>query len=265
MSNLLAENKNRVTLLLAVGIIAITLVISAIIFANSNIYIKNLGSSLVQNGMLVNTVTVSGDGKVYAKPDMASLTVSVSELANTSQEALNNANTKINSVIEKLKSNSIAEEDIQTSQLNIYPEYDYTSGGSILRGQRASISLTVKVKSLDDKATKAAKVIDDVSTVSNVSISSINFDIENKTSLFTSARELAFNKAKQKAEELSKLSGTKLLAPVSISDATYDVSTPSPMLNYASDAVKSGAEGATSIQTGQLEVSINLNVVFGIE
>lgn len=265
MQKFLSENKNRLTILIGIALFSIAIVLSAVIFANSNIYIKNLGTSLVQDGNLVNTISTSGDGKVFGKPDMASFSVSISELASTSQQALANANQKSNEVINRIKNNGVSEDDIQTSQLNIYPEYDYLTSGSVLKGQRATISISVDVKGIDSTATKVAQIIDSVAQVSNVSIGSISFDIQDKTSLFSKARELAYNKAKQKAEELSKLSSTKLLEPVSISDATYETSSPLPV-NYAAEAATMGGKGSdTSIQTGQLEVSVNLNVVFGIE
>jgi len=264
MNTFFVDNKNRLTLILCVIIFCIAILASALVFANSNIYIKNLGTSLEQNGMLVNTISTSGDGKVFGKPDMAMFSLGVSELAQTSQTALSNANQKATELIAILKANGIPDNDIQTSQLSIYPEYDYTNNGSVLKGQRASISLSVKVKGIDEKAEKVAKTIDAVSQISNITIGSIGFDIEDKTALFTSARQLAFAKAKQKAEELSILSNTKLLTPVSISDATYDVSAPQTV-NYAADAIKSESTAGTSIQTGQLEVVVNLNVIFGIE
>jgi uncharacterized protein YggE len=262
----LSQYKNQITVLVAVLFLCFGGLVAVLILSNTNFYIKNLGTSLVQDGKLVNTITVTGDGKIFAKPDMAEFTVSISELAQTSSEALTNANKKIDEVMNVLRGNAIDANDIQTSQLSIYPEYDYARGVAVLKGQRATVSLNVKVKKIDEKATKVSKVIDEVSKVTNIQLGSISFDIEDKTTFFSKARTEAFNKAKQKAEELANLSGVKLLKPVSISDATYDVSAPMPA-TPASFGGKAAADSAvsTSVSTGQLEIRVNLGVIYGIE
>lgn len=256
--------KNQVIAVTAIIALVVTVIALALIFLNTPIYIKSLGNSLEQNGALVNTVTVAGDGKVTVKPDMATITLSVSELADTSAQALQNANVKMNQVSDILKSNGVADNDIKTSQFSIYPEYDYSSGTAVVKGQRATISLSVDIKGLDAQATKATKIIDQVSGIDKIQLGSISFDLENKEQAYNQARELAFNKAKQKAEDLAKLSGVTLLKPVSITDLSTNVSSPTPigLLNASAasaDSVK------TSISSGDLDLSISLNVVFGID
>lgn len=251
----------------AVFLICITIIVSTLIISNGSFYIKNIGGAVEQNGKLVNTISVSGDGKVFAVPDMATLTISDTELATTSAAALDKVNQKMNQVLTVLKNNGIASTDIQTSNVNIYPQYDYTSSGTVLKGQQASVSLSVKVKKLDSKASKVTSILDQSAQISNIQIGSISFDIEDKTTFFSQARKAAFDKAKQKATELASLSSVKLLSPVSISDTTTDITPPITYNNVAQDsAVKAPSPaGSTSIQTGQLQVSVSLNVVFGIE
>ena len=246
-------------------IISLTIVVVAFLFSRTGIYIKSLGGSVETGGKISNTISVTGDGKVSAKPDMATISVSFSELASTSKDALDRVNVKIAEVQKMLKDNGIPESDITTSGLNIYTEYDYAGSVRRMTGQRASESLEVKIKKLDDKASKAAKIIDQLSTVNNVQLGGISFDIEDKTTFFSQARELAFNKAKQKATELAKLSGVKLQKPVSIVDTVYDVSTPM-YSNVAKMALPMTGGGTdTSIASGNLEVSANLSILWGIE
>src|SRR5258708_34626208 len=128
MNAMFSRNKNQLTALFITIILAVVIVGSVLILSNTNFYIKNLGSSSVQNGQLVNTISVSGEGIVFAKPDMAELTISASEAASTSEEALQNTDTKINQVISILQNEGIDPKDIQTSQFSVYPGYDYSSG-----------------------------------------------------------------------------------------------------------------------------------------
>jgi hypothetical protein len=225
--------------------------------------------STMTDGQKVGILSVSGDGKAMARPDMVTVSASFSETANTSAEALDKVNRKMSEIINVAKANGVPDKDIQTSGLSIYPEYEYGPFGGTpkLKGQRASESVSVIVRGVDEKAEKASRLIDQVSAIENVQLGGISFDIENKTALFTQAREAAFSKAKQKAEELAKLSGVKLTKPVTITDNVVEYSP--PIMNYAmaeramapmvADAV------STPIQSGELSVTVNLSVGWGME
>lgn len=248
-------------------VVSIAIILSAMIISRTGIYIKNTGG-VESNGKISNTISVSGDGKVSAKPDMVQLNIGFQEKASTSKEALAKVNTKIESALKVLKDNGISDADIITSNLNVYTEYDYSNGSRKILGQQASETLEVKIKKIDDKATKAVKVIDELSSIDNLQMNSINFDIEDKTKLFSQARELAFNKAKQKAEELAKLSKVKLDKPVSISDSTYDIAPVTRYSNVAqfkTVALEDSAAGGSQISSGQMDITANLSILWGIE
>lgn len=249
-------------------IISIALIISALFISRTGIYIKNTGG-VESNGKISNTISVSGDGKVSAKPDMVQLNIGFQEKASTSKEALAKVNSKVDSAIKILKDNGISDSDITTSNLNVYTEYDYSGSSRRIVGQQASETLEVKIKKIDTKATKAVKIIDELSNINNLQMNGIYFDIEDKTELFSKARELAFNKAKQKAEELAKLSKVKLDKPVSISDSTYDISPVNYTSNVAqfksASVARDEASGAGSISSGQMDITANLSILWGIE
>lgn len=252
--------------LLPVIIVSCALIVSTLIFKSTGIYIKSI-SSTDAGGRVSDTISVSGDGKATARPDMVEINVSINSLAATSQQSLDKTNQKVAEVIKVLKNNNIPETDYQTSGLNIYTEYDYSDKVRRITGQRSTQSINIKIKKIDDKATKASKIIDELSAVSDIELNGIVFNIEDKTKLYTQARELAFNKAKQKASELAKLAGVKLSKPVSISDSTYDVSP----IRYSNTAELKMANaisadgGSTQISTGEMSVSANLQILWGIE
>lgn len=259
--------KENIFQITKIAVFGIFVIVGALIVSGTGFTIRNLGTSIEQDGKIINTISVSGDGKVYVKPDMAILNISVSELSPTSEEAINKASEKINEVTKVSKTLGVVDEDIKTTQYSVYTEYDYSRDQRRVLGQRATIGVEIRIKKLDDKATKATRIIDGVSKISNIEISSIQFDLENKEDLFSRAREIAFNKAKRKAEELSSLANVKLITPVQISDASYDTSLPPMMRNVAFNDLalesKSGTSG--SISTGQLEINANISVIWGIE
>jgi hypothetical protein len=250
--------------LLPVVIVSAAVILSALIFKSTGIYIKSISGAEV-NGRVSDTISVSGDGKVTARPDMVELTVSISNLAATSQQSLDKTNQKVSQITQILKNNGLPDTDYQTTGLNIYTEYDYSNSTRRITGQRSTQSLEIKIKKIDDKATKAAKIIDELSAVDNIEINGITFNIEDKTKLYTQARELAFGKAKQKASELANLAGVKLTKPVSISDSNVEVSP----VRYSNTAqlkmADSAIGGGTEISTGEMSVSSNIQILWGIE
>lgn len=254
------ENKN-----LSLLIICGTIIVSLGIFSSTGVVIKQTGG-VETGGGISNTISVSGDGKVFAKPDMAEVSLSFSELAGTSREALDKVNQKIDEAIKVAKNNGITDSDISTTGLNVYTEYDYNNSVRRIIGQRATQSLSVKIKKLDSKATRAATLIDQLSAINNVQLSGISFDIEDKAKFYSQARELAFNKAKQKAQELAKLSGVGLEKPVSITDATYDISPRPYQSNVMELKMASGNAGDSSqVPSGEMSISSNLSVLWGIK
>src|SRR5438093_9174974 len=73
-------------------------------------------------------IVVSGNGKATGKPDVAQITLGVSKLADTVQQARDDAASSLDAMIKTVQANGVSKDDIQTQQFNISPEYDYTNG-----------------------------------------------------------------------------------------------------------------------------------------
>lgn len=86
----------------------------------------------------VNTISTTGNGQVNVAPDIATISVGVSETAATTIAALSKANAKISQLTTLLASSSIPTTDYSTSSISINPQYDYTNGSAVLTGQSAS-------------------------------------------------------------------------------------------------------------------------------
>lgn len=255
------ENKN-----IQVLAVCATVLVAVGILVSSGIKVRNTSVNTTSNGGVTNTVSVSGQGKVMVKPDMVTISLSFSEVAPTSKEALDRVNERIAKAVKVLKDNGVGDEEVTTSNLSVYPAYEWDGVllKSRLKGQRATQSLTVKVKKIDEKATKAAKIIDELAVIDNVQLSGIDFDVEDKTKLYTEARELAFKKAKQKAEELAKFGGVRLGAPVSITDTTAEVM-PMYRSNIQTMSAEKAVGGGADLPSGQMEVEAGVSVLWEIK
>ena len=176
-----------------------------------------LASLLADDGG-VSGISVSGQGVAAAAPDIASLSLGVSTLADTARQARDNAAAGMTDLIASLTDNGIAEEDYHTSQFSIDPEVDYRPNGEqVLRGYRVTSVLSVTVRDLD----RVGEVIDDaVDAVGDpIQVQGVTFSIESPAALQSGARAQAMADAKAKAEELAELAGVGLGKPITISES----------------------------------------------
>src|SRR3989344_4581423 len=72
-----------------------------------------------------NTISVPAEGKVSATPDLATITLGVITQGTTPQQVQEESTKKINRIIEAVKNDGVAKEDIVTSQFNLFPRHEY--------------------------------------------------------------------------------------------------------------------------------------------
>jgi uncharacterized protein len=209
----------------------------------------------------VRGITVSGEGKVSGEPDLALITIGVSTLRPTVAEARDAAATALTGILDSMRATGVADDDIQTSQLSIYPEYDYNDGNQRLRGFRVNNTVTAKLRDID----ATSDVVDGAITAGGdeTTIQSIAFTIDNPESLRQQAREAAVADAKKKAETLASASGVQVGQPVNISESGgYQ---PPIAYDRAAGADESLQPApSTPIEPGELDVIINVSVTWEI-
>jgi uncharacterized protein YggE len=203
-------------------------------------------------------ITVSGEGRVSGAPDTLTLTIGISLQRDTVSQATDDAARLATGLIDALKAEGIDEADIQTANYSIYPVYDYNNDSRRLLGYQVSNDVRVKIRELD----RAGEIIDAATAQggNEVVVQGLSFSLEGNELLVIAAREAAWNDARGKAEQLARLAGVTLGTPTAISES---FATPPPIerFAYATDA----AGGAsTPIQAGELDVSVTVQVTFGL-
>ena len=104
-----------------------------------------------------NTISVSGEGEVFAVPDIAEFSFSVVEEKETLSEAQEIAAQRVNSILTYLEKSDIKETDIKTTNYNVYPRYEFIKenctdsicppgGERVLKGFEVNQSISVKVR-----------------------------------------------------------------------------------------------------------------------
>ena len=206
-------------------------------------------------------ITVGGRATVAGTPDTLRLDLSVVATAPSVSEALASANRSAAIVQKSLLDSRVLKKDLQTSGLNIQPEYDYTKPGTPrLKDYQVSESVTAKLRDLGRAGDIIGKA---VSAGGNaIRVNGISLDLEDTSALVSSARDKAFANAKAKAEQYARAAGRSLGDVVSIAE---DVTTPSlNPLQYGSSEASARDTASVPIQPGSQNVSVSVTVVFAM-
>lgn len=205
-------------------------------------------------------INVGGRAKVAGTPDTLRLDLSVVATASSVSAALASANRSAAVVQKSLLDNFVLKKDLQTSGLNIQPEYDYSNNATPrLTGYQVSESISAKLRDLGRAGDVIGKAVGAGGNA--VRVNGISLDLEDTGALVSSARDKAFADAKAKAEQYAKAAGRSLGDVISIAE---DVATPSPIpMPYSGLALARGA-ASVPIQPGSQDVSVSVTVVFAM-
>ncbi|MBS1195929.1 MAG: hypothetical protein H6R33_649 [Actinobacteria bacterium] len=218
-----------------------------------------LVSAAGSDGSTTSGINVTGQGKVTGQPDVLKVNLGVSVLRPTVDQATGDAATLASAVIAALKANGVAEEDIQTANYSINPEYDWSGETQRLIGYRVNNEVRVKIRNLD-----SAGVIIDAATAAGgdaTVVNSLSFSIEDNAELLQMARTAAWNDAEAKARQLAQLAGLELGAATSITETiNYEV----VPIYYDRVMAEGAGDAATPIESGTQDVTVVVQVVFAI-
>jgi len=196
-------------------------------------------------------ITITGEGKVFVKPDVALISVGVKTEEKKSVDAVNKNNEKMNAIIKAVKELGVEEKDIKTSAYNLYPVYDYRESGRVFIGYSLNQQINVKIRNFD----KISDILDKATSEGANSISDLQFTIDDLEIARAIAREEAIEKAKAKAIVLANQAGFKIVKLVNISEG-YS-STPQPLYSSKGGAgiMMEDSSIAPTIETGQSEIN----------
>ena len=208
------------------------------------------------------TVRVTGTGRVTEAPDVVVLSIGVSVERDSVKQARTEAAEAMTGVIDSLKGNGLLDEDIQTQHFSIYQRFDYIKGQREFRGYNVTNTVSAKIRELDT----VGNVIDDAAAAGGdlVEINSIQFAIDDPTKLKMQARVAAMQDAQTKAQTLATEGGVTLGKPISISESEDFYMPRSINLDFAF-AEDAAAAIETPIQSGQLQITVRVNVIYEIE
>ena len=198
-------------------------------------------------------IHVSGTGQVSASPDIAYTQFGIQTFSDQLEEALNTNNNLMASINKALQNIGVNDTDIVTTQFNVNPQYDYKNDSRDLLGYWVNNQLRVTCRDL----TKIGNLLQVAVDAGANTVNGIQFSIEDTERLRAQARSLAVADARQRAETLAKAADVKLGHAIDIRESSNNY----PVYAKAEFDL---AEGAVPIETGQLDVTISVQVLFSI-
>ncbi len=207
-------------------------------------------------------ITVEGEAKVTAIPDVASLSIGLTTEKNSVEQAQVENTQKMNQIVSLLKNDfKIADQDIETSQYSIRPKYSWANDRQEIIGYEVNQSVSVKVRDFAN----IGEIIARAGQNGSNQVSGPNFTIDDDETYKEQARQQAIDNAQAKAKVLANQLGIKLGPVVNFSESSdqpiyYD--------NYAKSAVMGfgGAEDtlAPQIEAGSDEVMVRVYISYEI-
>lgn len=236
----------------------IALIIASVAFAYGVISYTGTYSKTI--GLSARSFTVEGRGEVTAVPDVAEFSFGVLTEGGENLSSLQNENaTRVNKVIDFLKSSGVDDEDIKTQRLNINPRYQYSNcfeGRDIcpppkIVGYTINQSVQVKVRDMDKIGDIFAGVVENgANTASN-----LRFTIDDTTELENQARAEAIAQAQQKAKATAQAGGFRIGKLLSIDEFGNQ---PSPIYGFGVEEAFRADSVSPDIEPGTEEISVSV-------
>ena len=200
------------------------------------------------------TIVVTGTGTVDATPDIATLSLGVTTQGDTAAAAMAANTAAIQAVMARLTTAGIAQRDIQTSNLSLFPNWSDPSSstaGSI--SFSASNMMTVRIRDL----TILGAVLDAAVTDGANTLNGLTFGLSNPDPVLDQARQQAVAQARARAELLATAAGATLGRIISISEGGA-ATDPVPLFRAeASDA-------AVPVAGGELAMTASVTIKYEI-
>lgn len=204
------------------------------------------------------SMSVSGTGRVTIVPDMATINIGVRTEAKAVDDALEGNNAQSNAIADVLKDMGVAEEDIQTSNFNVYPTDRYDPMTGQAEGRYFVVENTVNVTVRD--LSQLGSVLSAVVEAGANNIYGINFSVEDREAAVAEARQLAIEDAQAKAQAIADEAGVELGDLININVSSNDMP-----ISYFDAKGGAYAEAAVPIAAGTLAIVMQANLTYEIQ
>jgi uncharacterized protein YggE len=201
---------------------------------------------------------VVATGEVTRVPDIARISTGVVTQASTATAAITQNARQMASVRAALKAAGIADRDIQTSSVNLSPDYKYAENQPpVLTGYRASNEVSVRFRDIAN----TGKILDALVAQGANQINGPTLMIDKPDEAMDEARVAALATARARASLYARQLGKTVGRILAVSESGAAIPYPQPVMAQfnARDSAQS------KIDPGEQTVSITLSVSFELQ
>jgi hypothetical protein len=199
-------------------------------------------------------LTVTGEGQIKVRPDIALLDLDVVTTAKTAQDATQQNADRMTAVMDALKAQGIDESDLQTIGFDVMPVMDWDEK-SPTKGQIISYRVSSQLRARVD-VEKAGQIIDVAVRAGANMASGIRFGLRDETAVRSRALKLAVQAAHRDATSIAESIKARLHGTSSIEASMAGAPT------MFREVAMAAAKSATPIEPGTITVSAHVRVVF---
>ncbi len=232
-------------------------------------YPAGLSSYMDINGAGNSGIWVTGQGTIEIPADVAQVSIGVESRETTVADARQKAADAMESVLEAIKDNGVSEDDIVTTNFNIYPQTIWVEVSDSLgrhsepriTGYTVSNTVQITVRDIDD----LSPVVDTAATAGGdlIRINSIQFTVDDSSAYGEQIRQMAAAEALAKADVYARAMGVTLGPLVYLTEigSSVPMAASAPM---AEMAAMDGGFKSTPISSGDVNLSVTVQAVFAI-
>ncbi len=198
-------------------------------------------------------------GETHVAPDMATISLGVSNQAPTAAAAMRDNAGRMTSLIAALKRAGVAEKDVQTTGVNLSPQYNYKPNvPPELTGYQANNTVSVTVRDL----AKLGPTIDASVAAGGNEVSGVSFGLRDPQTAEDAARVEAVHRVEAKAQLYAQTLGKHVHSLRSLSEGGgYAPSPIRPMVRTMAAA----QAPQTVAEPGELDLRVEVQATYELE
>ncbi|HSR64893.1 MAG TPA: SIMPL domain-containing protein [Xanthomonadaceae bacterium] len=223
------------------------------LFAVAGIAAAQAPAPLPADGTLLQ---VSAHAEAHRVPDVATISAGVVTQAADANAAMRANAQQMDKVMAAVRTAGIAERDIQTSGINVSPQYRYAENQPpAITGYQAGNTVSLKVRDI----ARLGKVLDALVASGANQLNGPSFEVDQPEAAYDEARRAALDKAQARAAMYAKALGLRVRRIVSIGEGGgYRPPVPLPVMAMA----RAEKAADTAVSPGETTLGADLDVVF---
>ena len=203
---------------------------------------------------------ISATGSVSRVPDLAIISAGVVTKSPTASGAIADNAARMERVRAALKRAGIADRDIQTSSINLNPDYRYDNNQPpVLTGYQASNSVSIRFRDIRN----TGKILDALVAQGANQINGPSLTIDKPEAAYDEARTKALAAGRARADLYARSLGMRVTRLLSVSEGGTNMPRPPYPMAMMAQAERSDAK--TAIEPGSQDLEITLGMSFELQ